>query len=596
MIKNYVKYVPKRDTSFPITDWNAVNWKLTSDRVFKIQCRIFQAKRCQNNKRLHWLQHLLVNSISARLLAVHRVTTLNKGKRTAGFDRTVAHTPVSKLRLAQSISLDGKALPIRRVWLLKPGKTEKRPLGIPILHDRAKQMLAKLALEPEWEAVFEPNSYGFRPGRSCHDAMEAIFRILHNGIPKLVFDADIAKCFDRIDHQALTRKLETFPEMERQVSAWLKCGAIEEFAKSRAELKAKEITPTESGTPQGGVISPLLANIALHGLELHLREMVGRRPGPSNRVNRGYNAKAKSLGFVRYADDFVILHDNREILNKCIVETRKWLAGMGLEISEEKSAVRDVREGFQFLGFQVIMLKRKYGNLKYKTLIRPATSNTKRFLHKVKVVIARNKASSSYDLIEKLRPIIFGWANYFRYCECMKDFLKVQHMIHLKLRAWVFRRSTRVGRRATKQKYFPRGEYFFDGRKRRADWVLVGRKITKEGIKTNFLPYLTWVQSKKHVKVKGDESPYNPSSGIYWAIRMTKSSSFPTRISFLLKRQGAKCPICNSHFTPLDIKEWEIDHITPRSEGGPDIYDNLQLIHKACHIKKTRADSQRGSQ
>jgi RNA-directed DNA polymerase len=298
--------------------------------------------------------------------------------------------------------------------------------------------------------------------------------------------------------------------MERQVSAWLKCGAVEGFAKSRAKLKAEEIVPTESGTPQGGVISPLLANIALHGLETHIRETVGRRPGPSNRANRGYRAKAKSLGFVRYADDFVILHDSREILDECITETRKWLAGMGLEISEEKSAVRDVREGFQFLGFQVIMIKRKYGNLRYKTLIRPSTPNKKKLLHKVKVVIARNKAISSYDLIEKLRPIILGWANYFRYSECASDFLKVQHAIFLKLRAWVFRRSVRVGRRATKQKYFPRGEHFFEGRKRRADWVLVGRKKVKGGVKTNFLPYLTWVQSKKHVKVKGNESPFTP--------------------------------------------------------------------------------------
>eukprot|EP00200_Dunaliella_tertiolecta_P003071 CAMPEP_0202337808 /NCGR_PEP_ID=MMETSP1126-20121109/345_1 /ASSEMBLY_ACC=CAM_ASM_000457 /TAXON_ID=3047 /ORGANISM="Dunaliella tertiolecta, Strain CCMP1320" /LENGTH=409 /DNA_ID=CAMNT_0048928079 /DNA_START=516 /DNA_END=1742 /DNA_ORIENTATION=+ len=392
-----------------VPEWNQIDWNAASDRVSKIQRRIFRAKRCQNIKRLHWLQRALVRSVSARLLAVRQVTTLNKGKRTAGFDRRVAETPLSKLRLAQNLSLDGKALPIRRVWLPKPGKIEKRPLGIPVIMDRAKQMLAKLALEPEWEAVFEPNSYGFRPGRGCQDAMEAIFLNLRTGKPKYVFDADIAKCFDRIDHKALLHKLGTFPEMESQISAWLACGVVEGFARSRAKLKDSEITHTTSGTPQSGVISPLLANIALHGLENHLVNYVGRRPGSSGRANRGFATKSKALGFVRYADDFVIIHDNLEILNECIRETRVWLAGMGLEISEEKSTVRDAREGFLFLGFQCIMIRRKYGNCKYKILIRPSNQSVQKLLDKVKVIIRRNKSVSSYELIEKLRPLMIGW-------------------------------------------------------------------------------------------------------------------------------------------------------------------------------------------
>lgn len=575
-----------------VPDWNTINWNLASRRVSKIQRRIFRAKRCQNTKRLHWLQRILVRSVSARLLAVRQVTTLNKGKRTAGFDRRKANTPQSKLRLAQSISLNGKALPIRRVWIPKPGKNEKRPLGIPVIMDRTKQMLARLALEPEWEAVFEPNSYGFRPGRGGLDAIEAIFLNLRGGTPKYVFDADIAKCFDRIDHSALLRKLDTFPEMERQVSAWLKCGVVEDFARSRAKLKDLEMFPTTSGTPQGGVISPLLANIALHGLENHLVQKVGRRPGPSGRANRGFAAKSKALGFVRYADDFVIIHENLEILNECIQETRVWLAGMGLEISEEKSAVKDAREGFMFLGFQCIMIRRKYVNWKYKILIRPSNQSVKKLLDKVRVIIRRNKASSSYDLIEKLRPLMVGWANYFRYSECASVFRKLTHMVFLKLRAWVFRRSVRLGRQATRLRYFPpRSEYYFEGKSRRADWVLVGNKKVKRGtVNTNFLPYFSWISSRKHVKVKGDISPFDPSSAIYWTNRMNKYSPFPTSIRHLLQVQRCKCPLCGEAFTTPDTDDWEIDHILPRSKGGANTYANMQLVHKTCHIQKTRSE------
>lgn len=575
-------------------DWDSIDWNAVNTRVFRIQRRIFKAKRCQNSKRLQWLQRALVRSVSARLFAVRQVTTLNKGKRTAGFDRRKAETPKSKLRLAQNLSLNGKALPIRRVWIPKPGKSEKRPLGIPIIMDRAKQMLAKLALEPEWEAVFEPNSYGFRPGRSCHDAIEAIFSNLHHNIPKFVFDADIAKCFDRIDHEALFQKIDTFPEMKVQISAWLKCGVMEGYAKSRAKLKASEIIPTNSGTPQGGVISPLLANIALHGLESHLRDVVRRLPVAKDVRNQGPEARVKSLGFVRYADDFVVIHRDLDILKECIKETRIWLSGMGLEISEEKSAVRDIREGFYFLGFQVIMIRRRYDNWKYKVHLRPSTHSVNRILDKIGYIIRRNKASSSYDLIHKLRPVMIGWANYFRYSECISVFKKMSHAIFLKLRAWVFRREKRgnkMGRYALRAKYFPnKGTYYFNGKERHGNWVFVGKKKAKDKVFYNFLPYLFWVSSLKHVKVKSNESPYNPDSGIYWNNRMSKYSPFPSSTKYLLQIQRGKCPFCGEKFTMQDSLNWEIDHIVPRSAGGQNSYSNLQLLHKTCHIKKTRRD------
>jgi len=577
-------------------DWNGIHWSSTSSWVFRVQRLIFRAKRSGNIKRLHWLQRLLTQSVQARLVAVRQVTTLNKGKLTPGFDKRIAETPAQKAGIASRLQLDGTALPIRRVSLPKPGKVEKRPLGIPVIRDRAKQALVKLALEPEWEAVFEPNSYGFRPGRSCHDAVEAIYLNLRHGKPKLVFYADIAKCFDRIDHLALVRKLNTFPEMESQVLAWLKCGVIEGFSKDRVKLKSKDILPTDAGTPQGGVISPLLANIALHGLEQHLRIVVGCRPGSSGRANRGFAAKSKALGFVRYADDFVIIHDRQEVLEFCIRETRAWLSGIGLEISEEKSSIRDTRNGFLFLGFQFINVRKSESADRYKVLIRPSTPSVQRLLEKVKVIISRNKAASSFELINMLRPVIIGWANYFRYSECSKVFHKTQHMIYLKLRAWVFRRSVRIGRVATRLRYFPpRGKYFFNGRERHADWVLVGKSKAKGGeVKTNFLPYLDWISSKKHVKVRADESPYNPNSSIYWTLRMEKYSPLPSGHRYLVGRQRGKCPLCGGTFTMFDVGSWELDHVVPKGDGGKDSYSNLQFIHKSCHIRKTRVEAGRG--
>lgn len=578
--------IAKTDKSDSKITWNGINWGKTQDKVRKVQYRIYRARKSGNMERVHWLQKKLVNSLDAKLVATHRVTTLNKGRKTAGIDKQVLTKPEEKLQLAMSLKLDGTAQPIRRVWIDKPGKKEKRPLGIPIILDRAKQQLARMALEPEWEAIFEPNSYGFREGRGCHDAIEAIFLNLRGGTPKWVFDADIKKCFDQIDHNALLSKLGTFPLMRQQIKAWLKAGVMEGYANNSNPTTVIE---THVGTPQGGVISPLLANIALHGLENHLLEFVGNLPlKPHPGANRGKAAKKKALGVVRYADDFVIIHRNKAILELCIAETHKWLANVGLAISEEKSALRDARNGFKFLGFQIIMVRKpKVGN--YKVKIQPSKEKQLAFLAKIRKIVKNKKSISSYDLISMLRPIIIGWANYYKYCECKSIFHKLTNSIFKKLRAWVFRRDTRKGRIKVKEKYFPSGKtYYFDGCTHQDNWILCGKKKTTEGIKENFLPHIVWVKSKKHVKVLGDESPY--SNSIYWAMRSIKQTPYSTRVTKLLQKQDQKCPWCDRTFNTFDSQNWEVDHIVPKSKGGKDTYENLQLLHKQCHIEKTRLD------
>ncbi|MGH7866894.1 MAG: reverse transcriptase N-terminal domain-containing protein, partial [Candidatus Dormibacteraceae bacterium] len=263
-------------------EWSKLPWREIEQRVFQLQKRIYRASQRGDVKSVHKLQRLMMASWSARCLAVRRVTQDNRGKKTAGVDGVKSLTPSQRLALVRTLSLKRKAKPVRRVWIPKPRTTEKRPLGIPVMHDRAVQGLVKLALEPEWEAKFEPNSYGFRPGRSAHDAIQAIFAHIQHK-PKWVLDADIAKCFDRIDHTALLAKLGTFPSMRRGIRQWLKAGLME----------GGSLFPTAEGTPQGGVISPLLANIALHGMEDFIRN--------------AYPQKS-SVGTVRYADDFVLFH------------------------------------------------------------------------------------------------------------------------------------------------------------------------------------------------------------------------------------------------------------------------------------------------
>lgn len=566
--------------------WDKVEWTQVNYRVSKMQHRIYKASLKGDTRRVHWLQKFLIGSLDAKQLAVRQVTTLNKGKSTAGVDKIVVMTAEERANLALSLELDGYATPIRRVWIPKPGKIEKRPLGIPTIRDQACQALAKLALEPQWEAIFEPNSYGFRPGRRAHDAIEAIFKNLHHNRPKWVYDADIRKCFDRIDHDALLAKLNTYPQMHRQIRAWLKAGIMEGYANTQKQT----VEATAVGTPQGGIISPLLANIALHGLENHLKSYVAELPlKPNSSAGRGRLVKQKALGIVRYADDFVVFHENKEVLDLCIVEIENWLKQIGLEINEEKSNIRDARGSFNFLGFQVTIVRKRTTG-RYKVKIVPSKEARKRFLLKIRSIIQRHKSISSYDLINMLRPVILAWANYYKYCECKTVFHKLTHMIFQKVRAWVFRRDNKNGHLFVKEKYFPNGKtYSFYGVLHRDNWILNGKRKFESGVvKENYLPHLVWVPSQKHVKIKAEESPYSRSH--YWALRTAKHSPYPHRVTELLVKQNNRCKICKKLFTEFDSTSWEVDHIKPQFAGGLDRYDNLQLLHKECHEQKTKQD------
>lgn len=563
--------------------WKKINWPLVDSRVLRYQTRIFKASRENNIPKVRCLQKRLLNSLDAKLVSVRRVTTLNKGKKTPGVDRQIFTTDLQKGKLIKRLRLDGKASPIRRVYVGKPGKT-----GIPTIEDRAKQALCLLAIEPEWEARFETNSYGFRPGRCCHDAMEAIFLSLRNRTGskvyhKYILDADIAKCFDQINHDYLIKKLNTLPEVEKQVKAWLKAGVLEEFLDERKETNTLE---NIVGTPQGGIISPLLANIALHGLENHIKEWISTQPSFAKTNRYSKDAKRKSLAIIRYADDFVVIHKNETIIREAKKEIAKWLwDGPRLKLSEEKTSICNSSNGFNFLGSSFITITRGRPRVK----IYPSRKSQTLLLLKVRTIIQNNRSASAYNLIELLRPVIIGWANYFRYSECTRCYHKLSHLIFQKLRAWVFRRDTRNGRKKVKQRYFPSDKtYTYDGIKHNDNWILNGKTLCKDGImKENWLPHMVWVKSKKWVKIKADKSPFD-GDNLYWGKRTQTKGNWNIRQRKLIKRQNGFCPWCQTRFSFDSIVE--IDHIVPRSMGGKDEYKNLQLLHKHCHVAKTRID------
>jgi RNA-directed DNA polymerase len=320
----------------PIEDWAQIPWRKLERKVYRLQKRIYQASLRGNDQVVHTLQRLLMKSKAARTLAVRRVTQENQGKRTAGVDGVKSVKPAQRLPLVHHLRHHKKIKPqpTRRVWIPKPGKAEKRPLGIPTMLDRAHQCLTKLVLEPQWEARFEADSYGFRPGRSAQDAIQAIFIYICKQ-PKYVLDADIANCFNQINHEALVHKLQTFPAMRRAIKAWLKAGVLEENV----------FEPTSAGTPQGGPLSPLLANVALHGMV--------------QAIQQGYKGKDRPR-LVRYADDLVVLYRTREGIERARSRLESWLKDMGLEMKPSKTRVVHTLEaleteppGFDFLGFEI---------------------------------------------------------------------------------------------------------------------------------------------------------------------------------------------------------------------------------------------------
>nr|QYB19016.1 putative reverse transcriptase [Climaconeis cf. scalaris]QYB19138.1 putative reverse transcriptase [Climaconeis cf. scalaris] len=501
--------------------WKTINWSLVNSRIQRYQTRIFKASKENNIYKIRCIQKRLLNSLDAKLIAVRQVTTLNKSKIIPGVDKQEFITNLEKEKLVRKLRLDGKALPIQSVSIYKVGKAKKYPFSMPIAKDRAKETLCLLALEPEWEAKFERNSYGFRPGRCCHDAMKAILLTIRNHsrenhYRKYILDADITKCFDQIDYEYVVEKLNTLPEIKNQVKAWLNVGVLENFLDKNKETNRIENSMT---TLQGGIISPLVANIVLHGLEYHMKKWIYTKPSFVKISLYSKSAKCKSLSVINYEDDFVFIHQDKTIIKEAKKEISSWLLnGPGLKLNEEKTSIRNSNEGFNFLGFTFIIIRRTN---KTRAKIYPSSKFQELLILKVRNLIQRNRNISAYNLILVLQPIIIGWANYFKYSRCKKCFQKLTHLIVQQLRSWLFRRDTRNGRKEVKQRYFPTGKkYYFDGRNHKDNWILNGKtKDKKDNIKKNWLPHLTWVKDEKWIKVKSNKSTFD-GDNLYWSKRI----------------------------------------------------------------------------
>lgn len=541
------------NTAQPMYEWNTIQWRKLERNVFKLQRRIYQASKRGDTKQVRRLQRLLLKSWSAKTLAVRRVTQDNTGKKTAGVDGIKSLTPSQRLELVKNLDLNKKAKPIRRVWIPKPGKSEKRPLGIPVMHDRASQTLVKMAIEPQWEAKFEPNSFGFRPGRSCHDAIKALHDI-HRHHEKYVLDADIAGCFDNINHEVLLKKMDTSPYLSRIVRQWLKAGILDNGAFQK----------NEKGTPQGGCISPLLANIALHGLENLVKS-----------IN-------KDTYMVRYADDFVVLHNELKVIEKCRKAIELWLKEIGLELKPSKTKVVNTLEkhdgknpGFDFLGFNVRQYKvSKYNSGKrqkgFKTLIKPSKNSIQRHKDQIKKIVKLGKAKPQLIIIKELTPIIRGWCNYYSTEISSKAFKYLTHFTVQTLMKWARRRHPKKSLHWIYRKYFGIHEGY--------QWTFMKGK-------TRVIRH-SETKIERWVKVTGDRSPYD-GDWVYWSTRMGKHPETEKKVSYLLKQQKGKCSHCKLRFKMDDLME--VHHIDRNHNNNK--WENLTLVHRHCHdeVHKTGA-------
>jgi len=531
-------------------EWKMIPWRKLERNVFKLQKQIYRAACRGQRAKVRRLQRLLIHSWAARVLAVRRVTQDNAGKKTAGIDGLKSLLPHQRLSLAQRLKSGwGKASPMRRVWIPKPGNTEElRPLNIPTLEDRARQTLFKFALEPQWEAKFEPNSFGFRPGRSCHDAIMAIYlQVCHQ--PKWILDADLAKCFDTIAQQPLLKKLNASPFITRQIRAWLRAGVMDNF----------QYSETSQGVPQGGSLSPLLANVALHGMETYIARY------------------CKGARVIRYADDLLVIHPKRQVIEHAEQLLGKWLEKMGLAFKPSKTRICHTLEsvdgqvGFDFLGFSI----RQYRVSKYqsgrsmkgfKTIIQPSKTAMQRHLQRLQEVVRSHKAAPQAALIQHLNPIIRGWSAYFCTQCSKKAYAKLNYLLYQKLRAWANRRHPH------KSGHWRASRYWLVNHG--GGWIFA----TKQG--NQLMRLRTHVETPivRHVKVQGNRSPFD-GDWSYWTTRMGRHPELPVRIAKLLKQQRGQCSCCKLYFTSDDLLE--VHHVDGNHQN--DKWDNLTLLHQHCH-------------
>src|SRR5262245_8377965 len=533
------------------TDWHSIDWRKAHRNVRRLQARIVKAVRAGRWGKVKALVYLLTHSFAGRALAIWRVVS-NSGARTPGVDQALWNTPEAKTAAFSALRRHGyRPQPLRRVYIPK-SNGKMRPLGIPAMADRAMQALYLLGLGPIEETLADRNSYGFRLGRCCADALRRCHQVLCGSAgARWVLEGDIKSCYDRISHDWL---LDHVPMDRGILRKWLKAGFLE----------GGVLFATTEGTPQGGIISPALANRTLDGLE----SLLAGRYANTRRRARRFKAH-----LVRYADDFIITGMSAGFLNnevKPLVE--HFLSERGLELSHEKTRITRIEDGFDFLGQTV---RRFVG----KVLVKPSKRSTKTFLAGIREAIREQGGhGTAGELIRSLNAKIKGWTMYHRHACSKRTFGYVDYRIFRMLWRWCRRRHRQKSARWIKEKYFKR----FGNR----DWVFTGTIRDGRG-KTHPICLMEAgrVRIRRHVKIRGEANPYDPEWEPYFEERlfqrMQATLAGREQIAYLWRGQGGRCGGCGQLLQ--EEEEWQIHHRVRRVDGGEDGLDNLELLHANCH-------------